>query len=136
MKKFTIVAVLFVSMLLGACSGPENGQLTRVDVQKVDTEGNYEEAVWITDTESINRLNHSFEKVKWEPGVEAQMARKEDVLATLFYTFDENMPEKLFEYRIWFNSNGTATIISDRENEGYGTLDKEGAVQLKKRLSN
>jgi len=47
--------------------------------------------------------------------------------ATLFYTVDKNMPEKLYEYRIGFNENGTITIISNNEKERYGTLDKENS---------
>ncbi|MEH7178053.1 hypothetical protein [Neobacillus vireti] len=65
------------------------------------------------------------------------MARKEDVKATLFFKYDENMPERLFEYQIWFNqSNDTAMIISSNVKEGYGTLDKENAQALEKILLN
>lgn len=135
MKKIISFTFLFVfMMLLAACSGQENEQLTRVDIQKANTEGNYEDAVITTDKESIDLLKIVFGKVKWEPHTKAEMSRKEDVLATLFYTFDENMPERLYEYRIWFNSDDTATIISDNEKEGYGTLDKEDAKKLKSKL--
>lgn len=41
------------------------------------------------------------------------------------------MPERLFEYLIWFSqSNNTATIISNNVKEGFGTLDKEDAHTL------
>ncbi|WP_170840823.1 hypothetical protein [Oceanobacillus limi] len=63
------------------------------------------------------------------------MAKKEDVLVTLFYTFDENMPEKLYKYRVWFNGNGNATIISNNEEEGYGSLE-EDSLKLKNILLN
>ncbi|MGM0877986.1 MAG: hypothetical protein ACQEWV_25485 [Bacillota bacterium] len=79
--------------------GEEKGQLTRVDVQKNDTEGNYEDVVMITDSESIELLRQAFEQIKWDDKV-VYMARKPDVKATLFYTFDENMPERLYEYEI------------------------------------
>jgi len=32
---------------------------------------------------------------------------------------EKNMAERLYEYEIWFNATGTATIIIDDEKEGY-----------------
>jgi uncharacterized lipoprotein YajG len=134
MKKIISIISLFAIILLAACSGQEKGELTRVDVQKVDKEGNYEEVVMITDNESIELLNKAFKQIKWDNRV-VNMARKADVKATLFYTFDENMPERLVEYEIWFNKNaGTATIVSNDENKSYGELDKENTNILRKVL--
>jgi uncharacterized lipoprotein YajG len=131
MKKIISIISLFAIILLAACSGQEKGELTRVDVQKVDKEGNYEEVVMITDNESIELLNKAFKQIKWDNRV-VNMARKADVKATLFYTFDENMPERLVEYEIWFNKNaGTATIVSNDENKSYGELDKENTNILR-----
>ncbi|MGM0890656.1 MAG: hypothetical protein ACQEW5_27945 [Bacillota bacterium] len=132
MKKIINFTSLFVFMvLLVGCMGEEKGQLTRVDVQKISIEGNYEVVVMITDSESIELLRQSFEQIKWDDKV-VKMARKPDVTATLFYTFDKNKPERLYEYEIWFNENaGTATIISNNENASYGELDKDNAQALK-----
>jgi hypothetical protein len=106
-------------------------QLTRVDVEMVNDDESYEESVMITDEETVDTLRKAFKSIKWEPNVEAKMSRREDVRTTLFFKYDKNMPERLFEYQIWFNqSNDTATIISNNENEGYGTLDKEHARTL------
>lgn len=129
MKKLKSLWILFLIMLTG-CSGQEE-QLTRIDVQKVNEEGMYEEEIIISDKETINLLRNSFEKVKWEPNTKAEMSRKEDVLAILFYTYDENMPERLYEYRIWFNPNETSTIISNNDIEGYGTLDDKHSKIIK-----
>lgn len=137
MKKIINFTSLFVFMvLLVGCIGEEKGQLSRVDVQKIDTEGKYEDVVMITDRESIELLRQSFEQIKWDNKV-VKVARKPDVEATLFYTFDENKPERLYEYEIWFNeSAGTATIISNNENESYGELDKDNAQALKNNFLN
>ncbi|MCK2021288.1 hypothetical protein [Peribacillus frigoritolerans] len=137
MKKIINFTSLFVFMvLLVGCIGEEKGQLSRVDVQKIDTEGKYEDVVMITDRESIELLMQAFEQIKWDDKV-VKMARKPDVEATLFYTFDENKPESLYEYEIWFNeSSGTATIISNNENESYGELDKDNAQALKNNFLN
>ncbi|MGM0890870.1 MAG: hypothetical protein ACQEW5_29085 [Bacillota bacterium] len=135
MKKIINFTSLFVFMvLLVGCMGEEKRQLTRVDVQKIDTEGNYEDVVMIADSESIELLRQAFEQIKWDNNmVKMEMVRKPDIKATLFYTFDENMPEKLYEYKIWFNENAsTATIISNNENASYGELDKDNPKALKK----
>ncbi|MFC2950017.1 hypothetical protein [Virgibacillus sediminis] len=135
MKKIMSIIFLFAIMLLAACSGQEEGVLTRVDVQKVDKEGNYEEVVMITDKKSIELLKKAFEDIKWSPNTKVNMARKADVKATLFFEFDENMPERLVEYEIWFNeSAGTAEIVSNNDDEGYGELNTDNTKILRKNL--
>jgi hypothetical protein len=141
MKKVLILTFVFMVLLVGCIRGErglltkEEGLLTRVDVQKVNFDGNYGDVVMITDVESIEIIRLAFDKVKWEPNVEPKMARKEDVKATLFFVFDKNMPERLFEYQIWFNQRkDTATIISNNPKEGYGVLDKDNAEILKSKL--
>lgn len=125
-----LTLLLVVGVILVACSEKE-GQLTRVDVQKVNEEGNYDDVLMITEIEDIELIEEAILNVNWEPNTEAKMARIEDVLAILFFSFDENMPERLYEYRIWFDNNETATIISNNENEGYGKLNKKDAQNLK-----
>lgn len=108
-----------------------------MDVQKVNPDGIGGDIVTITDSESIERLTTAFEQVKWAPNVKAEMTRKEDAKATLFFEFNENMPERLFEYKVWFNQNeGTATLISNNEKEGYGELDKDNASILRNEILN
>jgi hypothetical protein len=67
--------------------------------------------------------------VTWEPNTKADMARREDAIATFFVQEEKNMPERLYEYRIWFEGE-IATIISSKENEGYGRLVDEDQVHL------
>ncbi|PCD05839.1 hypothetical protein CMV16_20940 [Peribacillus simplex] len=70
MKKIINFTSLFVFMvLLVGCIGEEKGQLSRVDVQKIDTEGNYKDVVMITDRESIELLRQAFEQIKWDDKV-------------------------------------------------------------------
>ncbi|MCR8848400.1 hypothetical protein NQ095_08305 [Rossellomorea sp. SC111] len=125
MKKIMSNILLFALILLAACSGQEKGELKRVDIQKANKEGNYEEVVMITDHESIELLKKLFEDIKWDDK-EVNMARNPDVKATLFYEYDKNMPERLVEYEIGFHeSSGTTTIVSSNENQSYGELDKD-----------
>lgn len=103
-------------------------QLTRVDVEVIKEDESYEESVMITDEDTVDALRKAFKQIYWDPNVEPKMVRKEDAKATLFFKYDKNMPERLFEYQIWFNqSNDKATVISNNENEWYGFLDKEHA---------
>jgi hypothetical protein len=112
-------------------------QLTRIDIEEVNSDGSYEESVMITEEKTLEIIRKIFKQIKWEPNVESKMAREKDVKATLFYKYDENMPERLFDYQIWFNQNNeTATIISNNEKEGYGNLDTENAQALENILLN
>jgi len=136
MKKFRgMILVGLLGTILFACSDKED-QLTRIDVQKVNEEGNYEDIKIIADKEKINFVEQSLDNVRWEPQTEAIMAKKEDALVIAFYTYDENMPERLYEYKIWLEENDIVTIISNKEDEGYGRLDKENAQNLQNILFN
>lgn len=126
--------IIFLSICLSACSEQASEKLTRVDVQVADDQEINVEEIIIQDEKTLNIIKNVFQKIKWEPNTIADMARKEDVFVTLFYLIEENMPERLYEYRIWFNGDGTATIISNNENEGYGFLDE--AKELEKILIN
>jgi hypothetical protein len=108
-------------------------QLSRVDVQVSDSEEGENDVIMITNHETVSSLREVFEKVEWEQNVKAEMARKEDVKVTLFFVFDENMPEKLEEKYIWFNKNESAILI-DRQKHTYGSLQTLYAKQLKEIL--
>ena len=125
-----VIFLFAFGIILAACSEKEE-LLTKVDVQKVNDEENYEDVIMITDQEKIDLISNYLENVSWEPKTKAKKARKEDILATLFYTIDENMSEKIYEYRIWFNTNETAIIKCNNDKEGFGRLDKENSQNLK-----
>lgn len=130
--RFTFLLLAF-GIILVACSEKEE-QLSRVDVKKVNEKGNYEDVILITDKEQIVLISNILERVSWEPNADVELSRKEDVLANLLYTFEKNKPEKLYEYKFWFNKNETTTIINTNEKERYGTLDKENSQSLKNTL--
>jgi len=130
---------IFLITLIG-CSNEvpkefDLNQLTRVDIQIFADEHSDNEII-ISEEEKIKTLKEVFAKVEWEQNVKAKMARKEDVKATLFFTFDKNMPERLFEYFIWFNQGDASVTIIDREKNALGTLEKEDAQTLKDILLN
>ncbi|WP_156291896.1 hypothetical protein [Oceanobacillus salinisoli] len=134
MKKIIYIVFLSSMMLLSACSGEEKEELTRIDIHEVDAEGNYKEVGTITDSESIELIQKTFNQIKWDNKV-VNMARQPDIKLILFYTFDENMPERLIEYEIWFNENtGTSIIVGNKENLSYGELDKDHTNTLRNYL--
>lgn len=64
MKKFRgIILVGLLGIILSACSEKED-QLIRIDVQKVNEEGNYEDIQIIADKEKINFVEKSLVNVR------------------------------------------------------------------------
>lgn len=142
MKNIIIHLSMFTIFLitLTGCSNElpkefEWNQLTRVDVQIFTGENSATESI-IAEKEKIITLRELFARIEWEQNVKAEMVRKEDVKATLFFKYDKNMPERLFEYFIWFNQEATTATIIDREKQALGTLDKEDTQTLKASLMN
>lgn len=132
--KHTIGLFIFI-LLVAGCSTNFEPELTRIDVQKINEDGLKDggEKI-IASNERLMKIQQAFDDVKWSPNTEAEMARKEDVIAIFFIQEEKNMPERLYHYRIWFEGE-TATIISDKENEGYGRLtDKELVEELESEL--
>ncbi|WP_391118104.1 hypothetical protein [Psychrobacillus sp. L3] len=128
--------IIFILQLTG-CSENENMNkdiLTRVDVYKVNADEKYDEEVIISDKSTVDILNQVFEQIVWEQNVKAEMVRREDIKAVLFMEVEENMPERLVKYDIWFERNGTATIINRDENS-LGKLDEKNANILKSKFN-
>ena len=133
---YLFVSALFAFVLTGCSEAGEMDvdELSRVDLETVQADGTYQEAGMITDEKTLKKLGKILKQVKWQRDTEAKLTRSEDIKATLFFTEDKDMPERLFEYRIWFNENEqTAMIISSDENEGIGTLETD-AEELKNLL--
>jgi hypothetical protein len=129
MRNLSVILGLLLILLAG-CNVNFQPELTRIDVQKISPDGtkNGEERV-IADKQSIKAIEQAMSNVTWEPNTKAEMARREDVIATFFVQEEKNMPERLYEYRIWFEGE-TATIISNNKKEGYGRLVDEDQVHF------
>jgi hypothetical protein len=85
----------------------------------------------ILDEKSLSSIDDAFKEIKWEPNTVPSMSRKEDLKVTLFWEYDNNLPEFLKEYRIWFNEDNTATFLSKTNEEGFGDLDSENTKVIK-----
>lgn len=136
MKKLirhSILIAVFTFLLVG-CTSEGKGELTRIDI---DAFIKNQEPTHIQDKDTLVLIENLFKKIKWQSNKIPSMAKKPDLLAVFFYEEEKNMPERLYEYEIWFNATGTATIIIDDETEGYsyGELDKNNTKTLKKYIS-
>ena len=94
-----VICIIFVTFLVGCINKVPNKfdlkQLTRVDIEVVKEDGSYEESIMITDENTMDTIRKAFKQIKWNPNAEPKMVRQEDVKATLFFFFFENMPEQL-----------------------------------------
>lgn len=121
------------ALLLAACSN--EASLTRVDVQLASQYDTYEDVKKIMDPEALESLEKVIQEVEWDNTITVDMARQPDVKAVLFYQEEKEMPERLVRFDVWFNEEaGTATIVSDKENQGYGKADQEQAEVLRELL--
>ncbi|RBP96597.1 hypothetical protein DFO70_101410 [Cytobacillus firmus] len=137
MKKSPIILSIIIFLLLIGCSKDASNeldldQLTRVDISQEKSEKEF----IITEKEKIKSLREIFSSIEWEADIKPQMAEKEDVIATLFFTYDKNMPERLTEYSIWFSKKDGPAAIFHREKNALGTLDKENAQTLNELITN
>lgn len=137
MKQNPIILSIMTILLLIGCSKDASNefdlkQLTRVDISE---EKNEKEFI-ITEKEKIKSLRKIISRIEWKRDIKPQMAEKEDMIATLFFTYDKNMPERLTEYSIWFSEkDGSAAIFHGEKNE-LGTLDKKNGQALRVLLNN
>lgn len=129
MKMKLSICMLFLALLLG-CTAENtelNGEITKIDVQKVENE---KEVRVIEDKKTLESLQNYFEKISWENSKQ-EMNRKQDVKITL--SINSNEKQILKEYNIWFNKNNSATFI-DYNEQKTGTLNKEDAKGFKEIL--
>jgi len=137
MRKWCLVGcvwILFVCILLGCGNTRKN--LTRVDYKQIRANGTYSDIEMLTDKKKLENIERIFSKIKWEENVAVKRTRKEDIKATLFYEEEENMPERLCEYEIWFHNDiNKAVLIGDNEEQSFAKLNKELSIELQKLLN-
>jgi uncharacterized protein YcfL len=125
MKKWFVMLIVLISLV--GCNNEK--RLVRVDYQISE---NHSGVHMITDKDRVQTIASIFAKVKWE-NVKVEMSRREDMLLTFFYQYDPNDPERLEDYKIWFN-NGRVTEIVDLDKNRFGKLDEADAVKLRETI--
>ncbi len=132
---WNIILLVVLVSVISACSGQsaekEKGRLVRIDVQQVDEQGGESEEKILVEDDVLEASQKALSTAEWQSNTKAIMARAEDVRATFFYEKDKNMPESLVQYRIWFEEDDSATLISNEEDEGYGRMNPENSQVLK-----
>lgn len=135
-QRLVCLFISLTALFLIGCSNeaPKDfdlGQLTRVDVR--ETIAQPENEFVIAERKDLDTIREAFNAVRWEPGAMADIQPDRKAEATFFYTYDENMPERLFEYEVYLK-DGSISLQSEEEEEGFGTLSKEQSEKLKKLL--
>ncbi|MGE6488560.1 hypothetical protein ACQKE5_09720 [Paenisporosarcina sp. NPDC076898] len=134
LKRFYIISLIM--FVLVGCSNVVSPTLTRVYFEITNPDDKSEGTWMILDEQSLIDIDQAFKEIKWEPNKMPSMSREEDVQVTLWWETDKNMPERLYEYKIWFNADNTATINGGSEKEGLGHLTQEETQLLKEFLLN
>lgn len=131
-KKKSLGYLIFsLLIILTGCNQTGSDKLTRVYFQLVNSTVNSEETWMILDEKSLSSIDDAFKEINWIPNSVPSMSRKEDLKVTLFREADNNLPELLSEYSIWFNEDNTATILSNIKEENFGDLDSEYTKVIK-----
>jgi hypothetical protein len=131
-KKKSLGYLIFsLLIILTGCNQTGSDKLTRVYFQLVNATVNSEETWMILDEKSLSSIDDAFKEIKWIPNTVPSMSRKKDLKVTLFREADNNLPELLSEYSIWFNEDNTATILSNIKEENFGDLNSENTKVIK-----
>ncbi|MDN4493461.1 hypothetical protein [Ureibacillus aquaedulcis] len=126
----SLLLLCLMGILLVACANEDEIYLSRVDVLAVKDEAMEEENM-IIDLVTLDSIKSLLGEIRWEPNSDHEIEGSEDFIATLFYTDNEDQHDQLYLYRMSFNSDGSLSIVSNNEEEGYGILDEEYAEKLK-----
>lgn len=108
-------------LLLVGCN--DNGQLSEtLEWAVINVKNSAAEEIIIHDPKELEEISSYLSKVDWQPNTEAKMATHEDLLLSLFIEVEQNMPERINEYQIWFEEDNSMTIMSNVKSEGFGKL--------------
>lgn len=137
-KVYSFISLGIILLAAGVACSIKKEDVTRIDAdirilknnKQVDTK-----VFTTTNKKTIKKLDKLFAKVVWTQSPKFKMARSEDAIVTFFYKTDENKPEELVEYHVWYNQKDGATILSGSKEDKVGTLDKEFVEKLQKELS-
>lgn len=133
-KRLLYLLISLTVLFLIGCSDDEPkefnlDQLTRVDIQEITPKSDNEFV--IMEEKDLDVIREAFEDVEWEPNTMVDIQGERMVEATFFYTYEENVPERLFVYEIYLMKNGSISLQSEKGEEGYGELSTKHAESLK-----
>ncbi|WP_050180568.1 hypothetical protein [Domibacillus robiginosus] len=104
-------------------------QLTRVEVRELYPKS--ENEFLILEETDFDTIREALEKVEWKPNRMVDIQGERAIITTFFYTFEEDRTEALSFYEFFLMKEGSISLRSGKEKEGYGELSKEHAESLK-----
>jgi hypothetical protein len=133
-QRLVYFLISLTALFLIGCSDEEPkefnlDQITRVDIQEITPKS--ENEFVIMEEKDLDIIRETFKEVEWEPNTMVDIQGERTVEATFFYTYEENMPERLSVYEVYLMKNGSISLQSEKGEEGYGELSKEHAESLK-----
>lgn len=129
-KNMWMFLLVIVGIFLFYLIQKEDDVITKANVI-IYTGGKTSSEKEITDIKTLESLQRVREQIKWNRYIEVKMARQEDAKLVIFKQGKQQMPEKVIQYRIWFEHTDVgATIISNDPAENVGTLNKNNAKTL------
>lgn len=133
-QRLAYFLISLTALFLIGCSDEEPkkfnlDQLTRVDIQEITPKSENEFVIMVE--KDLDIIRETFKEVEWEPNTMVDIQGERTVEATFLYTYEENMPERLFVYEVYLMKNGSISLQSEKGEEGYGELSKEHAKSLK-----
>ena len=134
-KMKRLFLMLLSIYLLVACSNGATDS-NAIDLQKLTQVDYYSkdgEELIIVEQEQLLELAEILQAIPWQQSIKVQMSREEDGKLTLFVLEYKNMPERLYEWFLWFNQQGSIEIV-DREKNAYAKLDIERSSRFKKAI--
>jgi hypothetical protein len=115
---------MFTFVLLAGCEREINLETIQwATIESVGNNNNIEtEEIMIFKAEELESIQNYLSQIDWKPHIQPEMGRYEDIYLKLFVEVEQNMPERIDEYRIWFEQDHSMTILSTVENEGFGRM--------------
>ena len=119
---------LMFTFVLLAGSEPEMQHFETIQRATIESVGNKNrietEEIMIFNAEELDSIQNYLANIDWHPHIQPEMGRYEDIYLRLFVEVEQNLPERIDEYCIWFEEDHSITIVSTVENEGFGRLEE------------
>ena len=130
--------LMFSFVLLASCGREVQQHFETIQRATIESVGNTDkietEEVMIFNAEELENIQNYLVQIDWQPNIKPEMARYEDIYLKLFVEVEQNMPERIDEYRIWFEQDHSITILSTVEKEGFGRMPAQYAKPFQQLL--
>ncbi|MEK4386113.1 DUF4362 domain-containing protein [Solibacillus sp. FSL W7-1464] len=120
-------------LLLAGCNDTMQHSAT-LEWAVINVKNSAADEIIIHDPKELEDITSYLSKTDWQPNTEPKMATHEDIILSLFIEVEQNMPERINEYQIWFEEDNSMTIMSNVKSEGFGKLQGKFGKPFKELL--